>query len=167
MQIEKVYLAHPIWKAASRLCVSRTLDHSSARSWVGDLSIDEIDLSIIWNRGLRFAQDTLEDLGYSSVELNIDQIENPRITVINSKGEINDNFLDDDDISDDFSLEEDNENVESQDFINQFDTIDDQFDLNETHSATVSNMGLIYNKANVINSMINCKSKISTDRNIR
>ena len=97
----------------------------------------------------------------------IDQIENPRITVINSKGEINDNFLDDDDISDDFSLEEDNENVESQDFINQFDTIDDQFDLNETHSATVSNMGLIYNKANVINSMINCKSKISTDRNIR
>ena len=143
------------------MSVSRSLDHSSARS----LSVKDIDLTIIWNRGLKFAQDTLEDLGYSSDELNIDLIENPRITVINSKGDLNDNFLDDEEISDEFIFE-DTQNVESQDFINTFDEIDGQLS-DDAHSATVTNMGLVYNKANVINSIINCKTKISTDRNIR
>jgi hypothetical protein len=57
------------------------------------------------------------------------------------------------------------ENANSEEIlVNQFDGLGEAFDTSIEHSPIVVNMGMEYSKANVINSMINCNTKISIDR---
>ena len=169
LQIEKVYAEHPEWKQGSRLCVGTTHDHSSARSWIGDLNVSEIVLPTIWGRGLKSAKEILNQYGYSHTELEVDLQNNPRHTVINYKGDYFNDFACDDlpnlgiNIS---SVQPENFEL-SEDYLDNLEGYAENYVLDSTNFATVSHMGLVYNKSNVINSMINCKTKISTDRCFR
>ena len=74
-----------------------------------------------------------------------------------------DHHLDDDEDEERFDMIPENENSE-ENLVNQFDGLGEAFDTSIEHSPIVVNMGMEYSKANVINSMINCNTKISIDR---
>ncbi len=156
LQIEKVYKENPNWKAGSRLCVGKTLDHSSSRSWIGDLSPNEVNLELIWTRGHKKAKDILNKFGFSHSEMNIDIERNPRTSVLNYSGCYSTSVIYDEDETD-FNFDQSlitNENLETN-FNNNLDEFDD---INSFHNNTVTHMSVAYNKSNVINSLINCKT---------
>jgi len=164
IQIEKVYERHPEWRQGNRLSVT-TNDRASAKSWTGDLTTKNINLPTIWHRGLKSAKDILQSFEFSTQEMNIDDIleKFPRKTVFNWKGNFSNDYLNDENEISNNEIDPVNE-----DFLGHAsDILNDEFYLDSPNSATVSHMGMLYNKSNVINSMINCKTKISNDRFFR
>jgi hypothetical protein len=142
-----------------------TNDRASAKSWTGDLTTKNINLPTIWHRGLKSAKDILQSFEFSTQEMNIDDIleKFPRKTVINWKGNFSNDYLNDENEISNNEIDPVNE-----DFLGHAsDILNDEFYLDSPNSATVSHMGMLYNKSNVINSMINCKTKISNDRIFR
>ena len=160
-QIEKVYSKNPNLRKESRISSKTTEDHSSVKSWCGDLKTENLRLVALWSFGRRKAELTLANFGFDSLHF---ETSDPEITMMCPFGS---KLIDDSEISEenplncplnDYYEEEYSRNL--QDLINTSSNI-------EKHSMYVSINGAYVHKANAVNSIVNNKSKTSKDRVIR
>jgi hypothetical protein len=169
IQMEDIYNKHPTWRKKSRLSTGLTNDHSNVESWIGNLTTQELDqtmIKLLWSSGAHNAKKYLENLGFIFFE-----IKNEKVTILNPLGssnpykhleiepddleyEIFNQPLIDDSNNNDFNL------------INIDDKISQELNTEKSNSTYIYNEKIIH-KSNAIANLINCTSRLSKVRETR
>lgn len=163
LQVENVYRKNPQFDRVSRLSVSQTLDHSSINDWNGEHDATKISLQQCWKYGKNKAIDYLTGYGYKELEIIKDLHTVNLVMEPDSKIIVGD--LEEDEVLDQ-EVEATNSKGESIDVekhlnFQDYLPVDDKFDHYIEYDS--SN----YHKSNLVNSVLNNKTRISSDRLIR
>lgn len=158
LKIDSIYERNPSLKKDSRLSTF-THDHSSIRSWTGNLNTSEIVLSTVWRIGCDEALKFLIKQGFSILDLQLDF----NITNLKPFGvsEISENFylatIDENDLvsvdDNDLASVDDVDSAPIHHFIRP--------KSNYSHNVLNFDNNLVH-KANAVNTVINLSSKLST-----
>ncbi len=166
IQIENVYNRHPNWRKASRISTTNTKDHSSWRSWTGELTTKDLNqamIKLLWTSGKHKATDYLKNLGF-----DLSNIDNEKVTILNPFG-VNNPYKHLESEPDDLEFEILGNNSPIIDEIETDFNVSDniaQFSENKVKSTYVYNEKVIH-KSNAVSSLINCNTKLSKVRETR
>ena len=173
-QIDLVYENNESWKSQSRLETrANTKDYSSIRDWIGDLNVSSQDLGVCWNVGKKEAFKILTDFGYTSKDLEIPQFSN--ITMLcpfGSSLEIDENHLTIKPRETEFApipIQDGdlNTDVFENDSSSRFEDFLTRYNSRQSYDKYIEIEGRKIHKSNAINSFLNNKSKISSERLLR
>ena len=188
LQIENVLIKNPDLKASNRLSTNaktreNTHDHSSISDWVSELRSDSIDLKLCWQSGKSKAEKILLDFGYKKDDLIIADDPSKPVTMMEPFGSTT--VLPDDEANeqdkssggDAFAESDGSEDIqmvgnENAELVGNEDVELGVSELGDFISSSSNNKvscyvnfdGKTYHKSNVINSLINCQTKLSSDR---
>jgi hypothetical protein len=171
-QLDNVYRDHPEWKKLSRLDDKSTKDHSKTLDWTGDLTVKQLEKSVlesIWLNGYNKAKDFLQSRGQNSFTDLDFIISSLKVCVLNpfgkdrpfeqkEDGEIED--IEEADVESNNEvrlLEDSNEPLISE-------LVTDQFTQSNTFTNIVSVNGISYNKSNYVSHYLLKETKLTTFR---